>query len=56
LIPYLITVLDLVNDSIIKDVNTEVENNIDDLVKDGLSRNIAIPDYIKEYKFYSHDD
>jgi len=43
LIPYLVTVLDLVNDGIIKDVNTEIENKIDDLVKKWLSRNIAIP-------------
>ena len=56
LIPYLITVLDLVNDWIIKDVNTEIENKIDTLVKTGLSRKIAIPNYIKEYKSYTHND
>jgi hypothetical protein len=32
LIPYFVTVLDVVNDEIIKDVNNEIENKIDDLV------------------------
>ena len=56
LIPYIVTVLDLVNDSIIKDVNTEIENKIDNLVKNWLSRNIAIPAQIKEYKSYNYND
>ncbi|MDD2870584.1 MAG: VCBS repeat-containing protein [Candidatus Gracilibacteria bacterium] len=43
MIPYIVTVLDLVNDEITKDVNTEVEKQIDDIVKNGFSRKIALP-------------
>ena len=42
-IPYFITVLDLINDWIVKEVNDEIENEIDKLVKNWLSRNIAVP-------------
>jgi hypothetical protein len=42
-IPYLVTILDSVNDEIIKEANDDLEEKIDDLVKNGLSRNIAIP-------------
>jgi hypothetical protein len=35
--------LDSVNDEIIKEANDDLEDKIDDLVKNGLSRNIAIP-------------
>jgi len=48
LIPYLVTVLDIVNDGIIQDVNNEIENEIDDLVKNWLSRNIAIPTWYRD--------
>lgn len=43
MIPYIVTVLDLVNDEITKDVNTEVEKQIDDIVKNWFSRKIALP-------------
>jgi hypothetical protein len=33
LIPYLVTVLDIVNDGIIQEVNNELEFKIDNLVK-----------------------
>lgn len=56
LIPYLVTVLDIVNDWIIQDVNTDIENEIDNLVKNWLSRNIAIPSQVKEYKLYNYND
>lgn len=42
-IPYLISVLDIVNDQIIKDINDELEVEVDDLVKNWLSRKLAIP-------------
>ncbi len=42
-IPYLITILDVLNDEIIKDFNDDFENQIDELVKNWLSRNIAVP-------------
>lgn len=42
-IPYLVTILDSVNDEIIKEANDDLEEKIDELVKNGLSRNIAIP-------------
>ena len=42
-IPYLITILDWVNDEIIKEANDDLEEKIDDLIKNGLSRDIAIP-------------
>ncbi len=43
MIPYLVTVLDLVNDEIVKDINTELESQIDDLIQNWLSKDIAIP-------------
>jgi len=42
-VPYFITVLDQVNDEILKDVNDELEKQTDEIVKKGLSRNIALP-------------
>jgi hypothetical protein len=48
MIPYLVSVLDLVNDEIIKDVNIEIEKQIDDLVKEWFSRKIAIPTKIEK--------
>ena len=42
LIPFLITVLDLVNDEVLKDMNSDLENHIDDLVSNWLSRKIEI--------------
>lgn len=42
-IPYIVSVLDIVNDQIIKDINDELEVEIDNLVENGLSRKIAIP-------------
>lgn len=43
LIPWLITSIDTVSQSIIKDVNTDLENKIDEIVANWLSRDIAIP-------------
>ncbi|MDD2907859.1 MAG: VCBS repeat-containing protein [Candidatus Gracilibacteria bacterium] len=51
-IPYFISVLDIVNDQIIKELNDELEGQIDSLVSNGLSRKIAIPttyDYVDEF-------
>lgn len=42
-IPYLISVLDIANDEILKDLNTDLENQIDKLVQNWLSRKIALP-------------
>ncbi|MDD3145600.1 MAG: hypothetical protein PHV23_05865, partial [Candidatus Gracilibacteria bacterium] len=50
-IPYLISALDIVNDQIIKELNDDLELEIDKLVENGLSRKIAIPvtfNYIDE--------
>ncbi len=41
--PYLITVLDVLNDEIIKDFSDDLEEKIDELVMNWLSRDIAIP-------------
>ena len=41
--PFLISVLDQVNAQIIKNANQNLENQITEIVKNGLSRNIAIP-------------
>ena len=56
LIPYLITVLDLVNDEIIKEVNDEIEKEIDLLVEWGLSRKIALPTMIMRGSSAGCDD
>lgn len=50
-IPYLVSIIDVVSDELIKNVNTDIENKIDDLVKNGLSRNIPILEsYSTDYK------
>jgi len=46
--PFLISVLDQVSSEVIKNVNTVLENEITDLVANGLSREIAIPIDISE--------
>ncbi|PID87581.1 hypothetical protein CSB07_00690 [Candidatus Gracilibacteria bacterium] len=43
-IPYFITVLDIVNDEIIKDLESDLDREIDSLVKNGLSSKIIVPD------------
>ena len=43
MIPYLVTVLDGVNDEVLKQANDDIENKIDELVKGGLARDIAVP-------------
>lgn len=43
LIPYLATNVDFLSQSILKNVNTDLEKEIDKIVKNWLSRNIAIP-------------
>lgn len=49
MIPYFVTVLDQVSDEITKWINTDLETQIDEIVKNGLSRDIAIWDkYIKK--------
>ena len=47
MIPYLIELLDEMSFNMLKDVNTDIENHIDDLVINWLSRNIAIPTTIE---------
>ncbi len=42
-VPYIISILDTVWDAVIKWANNDLENNIDLLVKNWLSRNIAVP-------------
>lgn len=46
--PSLITNLDEISRIMVKDANNELEKNIDNLVKNWLSRNIAIPTEIKD--------
>jgi len=46
--PFLISVLDQVSSEVIKNVNTVLEEEITDLVANGLSREIAIPVNISE--------
>ncbi len=55
LIPYLVSVLDEVSDKAILDLNKQLENKIDSIVKEWLSRNIAIPIKLIEpsYKTYT---
>ena len=43
MIPFLISALDEVNDQITKNVSQDIESQIDDIIENGLSRNIAIP-------------
>lgn len=42
-IPYLLTNIDWISQAVIKNVNSDLENYIDNLVKKWLSRDIAIP-------------
>lgn len=42
-IPYFISVLDIVNDQIIKEMNDDMELQIDNLVANWLSRKLAVP-------------
>ncbi|MCD5380636.1 VCBS repeat-containing protein, partial [Candidatus Gracilibacteria bacterium] len=42
-IAYLISILDTLGDNVIKGVNNNLEEKIDELVKGGLSRKIAVP-------------
>ena len=44
IIPYLLTVVDTLSYNILKNVSNDLEKNIDNLVKKGLSRDIAIID------------
>jgi hypothetical protein len=41
--PFLISVLDQVSGEVIKNVNTSLEQEITDIVQNGLSRDILIP-------------
>ena len=43
MIPFFITVIDLISDEIVKNASNDLEKNIDELVKNGLSRKIVIP-------------
>ncbi|MDD5769409.1 MAG: hypothetical protein PHE25_00425 [Candidatus Gracilibacteria bacterium] len=43
-VPYLVSSIDSLSSAVIKNVNYDLENYIDDLVKKGLSRDISIPD------------
>ncbi len=47
LIPFLVTVLDLVSAQVVKDANTRVEDYIDSLITNNNSRKIAIPTRIE---------
>jgi hypothetical protein len=47
LIPFLITVLDLVSAQVVKDANTKIEDYIDTLIINNNSRKIAIPTRIE---------
>lgn len=42
LIPFLISVIDLISEEVVKNANDDLETKIDDLVKNGLSRKIPI--------------
>lgn len=50
-VPYLITVLDLVNDEIVKKANTLLEDRIDEIVKTSLQRDIFIPSLINRWNY-----
>ncbi len=52
-IPYFVSILDVVNDEIIKDVNNELEKQIDDVVKNWLSRYLAVPSSYKTWAWWS---
>ncbi len=47
MIPFLVSTLDEINAEITKNISYDFEKQIDDLVKNGLSRNIAIPTSIE---------
>lgn len=46
LIPVIISVLDLVSDEVIHSVNNDLEMKIDEIVKNWLSRKLAVPEWI----------
>jgi hypothetical protein len=43
MIPYLVSVLDVVSDEVEKAANNDIANKIESLVANGLSRNLALP-------------
>ena len=43
MIPFLVSILDAVSGQVVKNVNNALENEIDTVVQNGLSRNILIP-------------
>jgi hypothetical protein len=53
--PFLISVLDKVSAQVVKNVNTNLEKQIDEIVDNGLSRSIAIP-LSKNYSGHQDDD
>jgi len=52
MIPYLVTVLDEINDEVIKDVNTELEEKIDEVVRTQLQEDIYVPTNLEETNNY----
>lgn len=43
MIPYLVTVLDGVNDEVLRQANDDLENEVDRIVTSGLARDLAVP-------------
>ena len=43
MIPYLVTVLDGVNDEVLRKANDDIEGKVDEVVKGGLARDLAVP-------------
>ncbi len=54
LIPYFVSVLDLVSSKVIKSANTDLEKQIDNLVEKSLSRKIAIPKKITTNNYHTY--
>jgi len=48
LVPYFVSVLDLITDKVVKSANTDIEKQIDDLVINNLAKDIKIPEKISQ--------
>ena len=48
MIPYFISVLDLIGEKVVKSANTDLEKEIDNLVINSLAKDIKIPEQIKD--------
>jgi len=54
-IPYFISILDLVSDEVLKSTNTDLETQVDNIIKKDLAKNIKIPNSFSNWNSeYTH--